>query len=73
MGDSPSILKDLAEKRHVFFAKLSKAKRPVIILGAQQFERKDGGVFLSQALQLSQELTKTVINNKVHFKQWNNI
>lgn len=51
----------MAEKRHAFFAKLSKAKRPVIILGAQQFDRKDGAVLLAQAQQLSQELSKNVI------------
>jgi NADH dehydrogenase (ubiquinone) Fe-S protein 1 len=58
LGESPAILKDLAEKRHAFYAKLSKAKRPVIILGAQQFEREDGGILLAQAQQLSQELNK---------------
>lgn len=53
-------LKDLAEKRHAFYAKLSKAKRPVIILGAQQFERQDGAILLAQAQKLSQELSKNV-------------
>ncbi|VVC36797.1 Hypothetical protein CINCED_3A003457 [Cinara cedri] len=60
LGESPATLKDLAEKRHAFFSKLSKAKRPVIILGAQQFERQDGAVLLAQAQQLSQELSKNV-------------
>lgn len=61
LGEAPATLKDLAEKRHAFFSKLSKAKRPVIILGAQQFERQDGAVLLAQAQQLSQELSKNVI------------
>lgn len=65
MGESPAILKDLAEKRHAFFAKLSKAKHPVLILGSQQFERQDGAVLLAQAQQLSQELSKTVISINV--------
>ncbi|XP_050435934.1 NADH-ubiquinone oxidoreductase 75 kDa subunit, mitochondrial [Adelges cooleyi] len=59
LGDSASTLKELAEKKHAFFTKLSKAKRPVIILGAQQFEGPDGEVFLAQAQQLAQELTKS--------------
>ncbi|XP_050533761.1 NADH-ubiquinone oxidoreductase 75 kDa subunit, mitochondrial [Daktulosphaira vitifoliae] len=59
LGESSSTLKELVDKKHAFFTRLTKAKRPVIILGAQQFEGEQGSVLLAQAQKLAKELEKS--------------
>jgi len=41
LGDSPQILKDLANQDHEFYSKLCNARRPMIIMGSDMFNRED--------------------------------
>jgi len=57
-------LKKLASGQHPFNKKLSRAKKPMIILGGQQFGRQDAAAILAAVQQLSHSLS-SALNNKV--------
>lgn len=57
MGDSSQVLKQLADGTHEFNNTLATAKKPLIILGAQQLTRSDGGAILAQVQKLARALS----------------
>ncbi|KAK3924082.1 NADH-ubiquinone oxidoreductase 75 kDa subunit, mitochondrial [Frankliniella fusca] len=63
LGDDTTTLKKLASGQHPFNKKLSAAKKPMIILGGQQFGRQDAAAILAAVQQLSQSLSSS-INDK---------
>lgn len=60
LGDSPNIVEQLLSGKHPFLEKLSKAKKPLIILGSQQLERDDGAAILSRVQQLARNVSGKV-------------
>jgi NADH dehydrogenase (ubiquinone) Fe-S protein 1 len=56
LGDSASILEELLNGTHAYNKFLSRAKKPVVVLGSGVFERKDGAALLSLANRLSDKL-----------------
>lgn len=56
LGDSPEILKELHNEQHPFYARLKEAKKPMIILGSDVFEREDGAGIHSCVSSLAQNL-----------------
>ncbi|XP_072393947.1 NADH-ubiquinone oxidoreductase 75 kDa subunit, mitochondrial [Diabrotica undecimpunctata] len=53
LGDDPKILQLIVSGQHPFSKKLQAAKRPLIIIGSETLERKDGGAILSAAQTLA--------------------
>ncbi|CAH1108257.1 unnamed protein product [Psylliodes chrysocephalus] len=53
LGDNPSVLQQIACGQHQFSKKLKAAKKPLIIVGAETLERKDGGAILSAVQSLA--------------------
>uniref|UniRef100_A0A224XJ10 NADH-ubiquinone oxidoreductase 75 kDa subunit, mitochondrial n=1 Tax=Panstrongylus lignarius TaxID=156445 RepID=A0A224XJ10_9HEMI len=66
LGDSATLVNQLVEGSHRFNKKLGSAKKPMIILGAEQFDRCDGAALLSQVQQLSRQLLA-----KLNVENWN--
>lgn len=60
LGEDLNVLSELAEGRGAFWNRLSKAKRPLIVLGADQLDRTDGGAILAAVQQLSRKLSTNV-------------
>jgi hypothetical protein len=56
LGDSPSVLEQLVNGSHEFSRTLADAKRPMIVVGAQQLTRSDGAAILGLAQQLAHKL-----------------
>ncbi|XP_014219042.1 NADH-ubiquinone oxidoreductase 75 kDa subunit, mitochondrial [Copidosoma floridanum] len=54
LGNSPDIITQLKSGTHEFLDYLVNAKKPMIILGAEQLTRKDGNVILAETLSLCQ-------------------
>ena len=54
LGDSASILKDMAEGKHPFFEVLKSASKPAIIIGQGALSRADGAVILGLARKLAE-------------------
>lgn len=64
MGESFDVIAKLCDGSHPFSATLKEAKKPLIILGANQLTRKDGARILYE----TQTLTKALgDNSKVNF------
>nr|AWW05879.1 NADH-ubiquinone oxidoreductase 75 kDa subunit [Nilaparvata lugens] len=59
VGEGPDVLKQLLSDSHPFARKLKAAKKPMIILGAQQLKRPDGAAILASVQQIAQKLGKT--------------
>ncbi|XP_014262214.1 NADH-ubiquinone oxidoreductase 75 kDa subunit, mitochondrial [Cimex lectularius] len=57
LGDAPTIINELVEGTHPYSQKLLQAKKPMIVLGAQQLAREDGGALLGQTQQLAKRLS----------------
>ncbi|KAK7872912.1 hypothetical protein R5R35_004232 [Gryllus longicercus] len=57
LGSDPQVLEQLAAGSHEFFNTLASAKKPLIVLGAQQLQRPDGARILALAQQLAARLT----------------
>lgn len=57
LGDSPKVLEQLVSGSHAFSQTLRQAKRPMIVLGAQQLSRPDSAAILAQVQQLAQALS----------------
>jgi len=60
LGEDLSVLKELSEGRGKFWSRLSSAKRPLIVLGADQLERPDGAAILASVQQLARKLSANV-------------
>lgn len=60
LGEDTATLTKLASGQHQFNKKLSAAKKPLIILGGQQFGRQDAAAILGAVQQLSQSLSASV-------------
>ncbi|KAK7583890.1 hypothetical protein V9T40_004853 [Parthenolecanium corni] len=58
LGTSSSIIKDLVSGSHPFSKQLAQAKKPLILLGAQQFKREDGAAILALVQQLANKTAK---------------
>ncbi|XP_066584660.1 NADH-ubiquinone oxidoreductase 75 kDa subunit, mitochondrial isoform X1 [Prorops nasuta] len=56
LGDSADVITQLKNGTHAFCATLKKAERPLVILGAEQLQRKDGAKILSEAQELANAL-----------------
>lgn len=56
LGDTPNVLEKLLSGSHEFSRTLASAKRPMIVVGAQQLSRSDGAALLALAQQLAQKL-----------------
>ena len=56
LGQSPDIITQLRSGSHPFSNTLKSAKKPLIILGAEQLTRKDGAKILSETQLLAQAL-----------------
>ncbi|XP_058118178.1 NADH-ubiquinone oxidoreductase 75 kDa subunit, mitochondrial-like [Anopheles ziemanni] len=67
LGNDPWLVRDIAEGNHPFTKKLKAAKKPLIILGANQLARKDGSSFLTMLHVFANSLTPDDKNWKV----WN--
>ncbi|KAJ3287659.1 NADH dehydrogenase (ubiquinone) 78K chain precursor, 5-prime end [Borealophlyctis nickersoniae] len=59
LGDSPAALAQLMDGKHPFFARLQKAKRPMIVVGSAVLERPDATATLSTVAELVEKLKKT--------------
>ncbi|KAJ1522094.1 hypothetical protein ONE63_002405 [Megalurothrips usitatus] len=60
LGDDTATLNKLASGQHQFNKKLAAAKKPMIILGGQQFGRQDAAAILAAVQQLAQSLSASV-------------
>lgn len=56
LGNDPQVLEKLASGNHQFYNTLANAKKPLVVLGAQQLQRPDGGRILALAQQLAARL-----------------
>ncbi|XP_056634252.1 NADH-ubiquinone oxidoreductase 75 kDa subunit, mitochondrial [Diorhabda sublineata] len=61
LGTDPNVLQNIVNGQHSFSKKLQAAKKPLIIIGSESLERKDGAAILSAAQTLA---AKTAIENK---------
>ncbi|XP_015600352.1 NADH-ubiquinone oxidoreductase 75 kDa subunit, mitochondrial [Cephus cinctus] len=66
LGDSIDIITKLKNGSHPFSATLKNAKKPLIILGAEQLTRKDGAKIVSE----TQALANTLGNNVQASEDW---
>lgn len=56
LGEDTSVLQQLVDRSHPFYQKLCKAKNPLIILGSDALERKDGSKILAAVQHISRSL-----------------
>jgi len=56
LGDSPDILKQLADGTHPFAKRLGSAKKPVVIIGTEALQRPDGAALMANAQKLAQDV-----------------
>lgn len=59
LGDSLDIITQLKSGTHPFSSTLKNAKKPLIILGAEQLTRKDGAKILAETQALAKALEST--------------
>lgn len=67
LGSDTSLIRDIANGNHPFAKKLKEAKKPLIIVGANQLARKDGSSFLTALHVFANSLSPADKNWKV----WN--
>lgn len=60
MGEDPKVIDDIVSGKHPLSKKLAAAKKPVIIVGADQLARKDGAAILSKLHAYANSLNKDV-------------
>ena len=60
LGCDTGVINEVLSGAHPFAKKLLAAKKPLIILGAQQLERKDGTAILSKVQQMAKHLSSKV-------------
>merc|ERR1712179_597578 len=56
LGDSPDVLKQLADGTHPFAKRLASAKKPVVIIGTEPLQRPDGAALMANAQKLAQDI-----------------
>ena len=56
LGDSPDILKQLADGTHPFAKRLASAKKPAVIIGTEALQRPDGAALMANAQKLAQDI-----------------
>ncbi|XP_068231697.1 NADH-ubiquinone oxidoreductase 75 kDa subunit, mitochondrial-like [Palaemon carinicauda] len=56
LGDDTSIIQGLLDGSHPFAARLSSAKRPIIVVGSALLSRPDGATIYAKLLELSQKI-----------------
>merc|ERR1711971_223115 len=56
LGDSPDILKQLADGTHPFAKRLAAAKKPVVIIGTEPLQGPDGAALMANAQKLAQDI-----------------
>jgi len=56
LGDSPDILKQLADGTHPFAKRLAAAKKPAVIIGTEALQRPDGAALMANAQKLAQDI-----------------
>merc|ERR1712241_938906 len=56
LGDSPDVLKQLADGSHPFAKRLASAKKPAVIIGTEALQRPDGAALLALAQKLAQDV-----------------
>ena len=56
LGDSPDVLKQLADGTHPFAKRLAAAKKPVVIIGTEPLQRPDGAALMANAQKLAQDI-----------------
>lgn len=66
MGESFDVITKLCDGSHPFSATLKEAKKPLVILGADQLTRKDGAKILYETQALAKALGD---NSNVNFSQ----
>ncbi|KAL5007913.1 hypothetical protein ScPMuIL_016719 [Solemya velum] len=54
LGDSASVLQDLASGKHPFSKVLNKAKKPMVVVGSAALQRGDGGAVMSAVSSIAQ-------------------
>lgn len=59
LGTSISTVKEILSGNHPFSKRLGQAKKPLIILGAQQLKRRDGAALIALVQQLAQKTSET--------------
>lgn len=57
LGDTTQVLNQLVDGSHPFSKTLAAAKKPMIVLGAQQLTRPDGAAILAQVQKLAQAVS----------------
>lgn len=60
LGEDPKVIDEIVSGKHPLSKKLSAAKKPVIIVGADQLARKDGAAILSKLHAYANSLNKDV-------------
>ncbi|TPX34155.1 hypothetical protein SmJEL517_g03133 [Synchytrium microbalum] len=68
VSEDPSGLEALINGNHAFFEKLSKAKKPMIMVGSAILEREDAASILAQVALLTQKLKANMLT-----KEWNGL
>lgn len=62
LGDDTSILKGIINDTHPFAKKWKLAKKPIIVLGSDALERKDGGAILANVQILARQAQTNIEN-----------
>lgn len=60
LGEDPNVIDEIVSGKHPLSKRLSDAKKPVIIVGADQLARKDGAAILSKLHDYANSLNKDV-------------
>ena len=68
LGNTPEVLKDLAEGNHPFSERLAKAELPMILISSAALERSDGAAIMNYIYKLGEN--SNLINKK---EKWNGI
>ena len=56
LGNTPDVLKKLADGTHPFAKKLASAKKPVVIIGSECLQRPDAPSMMASAQKLAQDV-----------------
>jgi NADH dehydrogenase (ubiquinone) Fe-S protein 1 len=68
LGNTPEVLKDLAEGNHPFSERLAKAELPMVLISSSALERTDGAAIMNYIYKLGEN--SNLINKK---EKWNGI
>ncbi|XP_008589877.1 PREDICTED: NADH-ubiquinone oxidoreductase 75 kDa subunit, mitochondrial [Galeopterus variegatus] len=59
LGDSPTVLQDIASGSHPFSQVLQEAKKPMVVLGSSALQRNDGAAILATVSSIAQKIRMT--------------